>query len=170
MYRSRNKRIRKRAQPADNCGACGQEFSAVELSKVKLASIGWELKLCSNCLGQDTLSNYRDAAKGVQHNDSTLQEYRAAASMLNRRNGLEKMTIPEEPLELKEACYELEKDLQRQGLSVESVGTGYGLVDREDGPEDAKWMLFVYAKEPAQVDVRDFSGFPVKVYPVLSAL
>lgn len=50
---------------ATNCEACGQECIKKELKKVKLASIGMELQLCSECAERDSAEDYRSALKDV---------------------------------------------------------------------------------------------------------
>lgn len=45
---------------AENCGACGREFTSADLTPVKLGNLNWNLKLCKTCLNSDTADAYRD--------------------------------------------------------------------------------------------------------------
>lgn len=58
MRRANRRKVLARA--TDNCGACGEEVSSVELSSVKIAT--WTVKVCSDCSKKDPADDYREAA------------------------------------------------------------------------------------------------------------
>lgn len=68
--------------------------------------------------------------------------------------------MPLEPKKLKLAASNLEAKYNGKL----TVGTGYGLININDGPETAQWILFVYADDPADLNLpREYEGYYVQV-------
>lgn len=55
----------KEAVYADNCGACGTEYLSYELIPIKIGSYSLNVKVCLNCLTEDsdTYQQYKSAAE-----------------------------------------------------------------------------------------------------------